>query len=776
MERRQRDDPRGARIRHYPLALLFLMLLSTLLVGWRVQQFELEIARDRSVRQAAQVVGELERAFSFGMSARDLSFLDALLEKKLQEDSDLVAAWVVDESGETVALAGRNPAETGFKQAWKQRLDGRSRSYAFSNSPNDFVGMIAFDSLGQPAAKVWLVHDRGKVFQRGVRAVLDLAPWGAVAALVAIVIFSFLRSRGLVASGNARHGVEFALLGLLALLVVVPIVVTAQSLARPLIDAQVQTSAQMLGRDVAAQVGRAVALGVPLERLPGVDGGLSDELKHARELSYLQLLDTGGKRLAFAHAPGVPEDVSDRSQWSETSVDTGGAGSVRVGYPRDYVGRMLKLAIGDLVFAVLIAGVLVWELAQAVRLPGTRVARDAMGEVRLFVFVVSLTEELLRPFFAPFAAEAESSLAAVASLSPTWLAGLPVMAFMTALALSQPAGSSLSGNFNLRRSMVVTALCGALVLAASGFATDILVLSALRCVNGVTYGLSLIFAQMAILRVVQPERRAWALAEFATAIVAAGIVGPALGAIAAERFGFQVAFLACALAYVAAAATAARLQLAAQAPAKQAASSLRALKSFMCNGKAMAVTVLAAIPARLLAAAVLLLITPLYLVEVGEATTVIGRVLPLYFVAFLVTAPWVARYSDQSGKRKPFVVAGCVLSGLACGVLPWIGGAAGAALSCLLLGVGQAVLSAPQMALITELCGGKGSASVEQGLASFRFIERAGSIAAAPVAAVCVNFLGLSQSFAALGVAAAIAGFLLLLLAGESKALQEVDA
>ena len=115
------------------------------------------------------------------------------------------------------------------------------------------------------------------------------------------------------------------------------------------------------------------------------------------------------------------------------------------------------------------------------------------------------------------------------------------------------------------------------------------------------------------------------------------------------------------------------------------------------------------------------------------------------------------------------------MSGLACVLLPWIGGAVGAAASCLLLGVGQAVLSAPQMALVTELCGEKGNRAVEQGLASFRFIERAGSIAAAPVAAICVGFLGLSKSLAALGIIAALAGLLLLLLREPRAVKPETD-
>jgi MFS family permease len=124
----------------------------------------------------------------------------------------------------------------------------------------------------------------------------------------------------------------------------------------------------------------------------------------------------------------------------------------------------------------------------------------------------------------------------------------------------------------------------------------------------------------------------------------------------------------------------------------------------------------------------------------------------------MAVAPWVARRSDRSRRRKPWVVAGCALSAAACLAFPLVGGVAGAAIACALLGVGQALLSGPVIALVTEAFDRDPhatqivGATPEQALAAFRFIERFGSIAAPFAAAACVALFGLQGAIGAIGL------------------------
>lgn len=747
------------------LALLLLMVFSVLLVAWRVQQSELEIARARSARQLAGVAAEVGKALSFGLSARDLEPLSAFLAARRADDEGLVAVWIFDEAGGLAVGVGRSPEGSGFERHWRLRLDGEGpRIQTIARPPVDYLGTTVVDPLGRPAAQVWLAHDRSGSYRNGERVATALAPTAAVAALVAIGLLTAMCRFGRgVFSGQLRSAAAQVFL---ALLVVVPIMIHARALTRPLIDAQIALSAHQFGRAAAIRIGYAMDIGIPLHALPGVDVVLRDQLLPAREFAAIALVDAEGRRLATARAEGGAESVWDDPKVTQVRTELREGAAVLVRYSGDYAETMMAAALGDLLFAVLIAGVLARELAQAARIlarQGPAQTSSDLVDLRLFVFAVAMSEELLRPFLAPFAAEAPSP-ALLAGWSVTALAGLPVATFMMALAVAQPCGAALAGRFDLRRMMLVVTLFGAVALLAAGLASNIIALALLRFVNGASYGLSLIFAQMAILRRVAPGQRARALAGFATAIVAAGIAGPAIGAIIAERFGYRIAFAACASMCMAAAMLCCRMRLDGNGPASEPTSSLRALGGFLRQGDAMAVTLLAAVPARLVAAAVLILMTPLYLVELGESTTVVGRVLPLYFVAFFASAQAIAHYSDRSGRRKACVVLGCVLSGVGCAVVPWVGGVVGAAVGCALLGFGQAALSAPQLAWVADLCAYRGRAAVEQGVAAFRFLERAGSVAAAPMVALCVQGVGLSLGFAVFGGAVALAGLALLWL------------
>lgn len=356
------------------------------------------------------------------------------------------------------------------------------------------------------------------------------------------------------------------------------------------------------------------------------------------------------------------------------------------------------------------------------------------------VFATAMSEELMRPFFAVFALERSTQVA------------LPVGMFMFTLAMAQPLGPWLTRRVETSRALAVVALLGAVGLLLTAVSSSALALVGLRAVSGIVYGLILILVQTTIVRITDFRRRAVGLTEVSAAIVAAGVCGPALGGLLAERLGTDAAFAACAGCLVAAALLSLRI-----APLRSKDRSglatlggWRGITAVMVQPQVAAVTWFAAVPARLAAAALLVVLTPLYLEAQAVPAHVTGQVLMLYFLMFVVTAPWVARGSDRHHRRRPWIVAGCALSAAACMALPAIGGVMGAALCCGLLGVAQALLSAPQLALVTEtferdpLATQSLGATPEQALAAFRFVERVGSVVAPFAVTLAIAWGGLA--------------------------------
>lgn len=591
----------------------------------------------------------------------------------------------------------------------------------------------------------------------------------------------------------------------------------AREAARPAVTAQIQENADAVGRTLSGQIARALSLGVPWTAMTGVDELFRQQLAEAPELSYLALQPPSGAMQNATWGSDVPTQARDEASDFTRRTLTAGDGNVVVGYPVDFVDRQLAGMLIDLVLALVIAAVLVRELSRglwrrsllfplaayvqarlwqglqrrwqknhavdqesaqaherdaaecrtqlirAARSDGATAEAPQVGAqltlLRLTVFLVALSEELLRPFFTVFASEVRPIDAA---LSPTMVAGLPVAAFMATLALAQPAGPALARRFDLRWSLMLAALTGTLALAATAWATDAWTLIGLRALGGAAYGLALILVQTAIVRITPPQQRARGLAEVAAAIVAAGIVGPPFGGMIAARAGDGIGFFACALCMVGALLAALRLSLPVPeggAAAQRGLATTGGWRGYMAvlrEPRAIWVILGAALPGRLVAVTILSVVVPLYMNELQQPPAVAGRVLLLYFLCFALTASLVAHWSDLLGQRKPFIVAGGVLGVLACMSLPALGGVWGMAACCALLGFGQAMQSSPQIALTTEAFEGvdasRASATPEQALAAFRLIERGGSIVAPFVTAVAVTAFGYAGAAVAVGL------------------------
>lgn len=847
-----------------------LVILSTFLIALRVEQVLLDLAQARASRTAQKFAAAIEHGFQLGLGLYDQSNLQTDLARQAEVDPAQRWAALLNEQGDIITRSGDDAWNRQVNRVWTAQLLGQhgprvslvsrvSGSLAFSGVP-------VTDTTGRVVGVFWLVHDRSALRAEGGRIIWQMVPQALLAMLVLALLWGGItfqwmkdaRERlgraeaavrapdagqtalavvhqvdgGVPVSGaRPRKGHEMLLLGaalLSCVLVLSYLVYAARDLARPLVLAQVSENTTEVAQAAAARVQRALSLGIPPAGLVGVDEVFTQELKAAPEVAFLALrLPEGpGVRPVLVAQPGLAAELAQAAQrgalgpqedgiFQRAQVPVDPSGGVVAGTPLAFVDRSITSILVDLLFAVVVALVLIRELlgraweasllkpligfesawqgwrlralsdtaaqASAALLADIRAGvqdwsaqlqqrldrRSLAGVdielvmVRLVVFFTALSEELMRPFFAVFASEVNP---VALGMSPTMLAGLPVAVFMLTLAIAQPLGPWIVRHVEVRRALAVSALWGAVLLVVTALTRDGVLLVGLRGLSGITYGLMLILAQTLIVRITSQAQRARGLVEVSAAIVAAGVCGPALGGLIAERAGHVVTLLVCA-ACMGVAALSAWL-LAPIPPASNEAmptpGNWHAMLAVMRQYRVMAVTWFAAVPARLAAAALLVVVTPLYLLEIGQPVTISGRVLLLYFLCFMITAPLAARWSDLSQRRKPWIVLGCALSAAACLALPLISGVWGAAVCCGLLGVAQALLSAPQLALVTEAFDDQTAgerpqgATPEQALAAFRLIERVGSVVAPFVVAAAVSQLGLTGAVGAIGLLLAV--------------------
>ncbi|MDZ7864507.1 MFS transporter [Acidovorax sp.] len=814
---------------------LVLFGLSLVLIAWRTEQLLTQLEQDRTVRLLRQVADEAESGLRFGVSVADQTVLPERVTRLGAAGSPLRGVFIDTDRGEAVLRSGDAALHSTIAPRWRQAVidAGPGHVPVVRNTGRyAWIGAAIFDSTGAPAATLWGALDPAEVRAQARGVALDMVLRALPLMLLALVITWWLLLRwstrvmtsmrgighgsGAQASPNSARKLWLAVV-FSVLVAPAAMLWIAREAARPAVTAQIQENADAVGRALSGQVARALSLGVPWTAMNGVDALFRQQLVEAPELSYLALQPPGGPAQNSTWGSDVPSQARDSMSDFPRRTLTAGDGAVVVGYPADFVDRQLAGMLIDLVLALVIAAVLVRELARglwrrsllfplaayvqarlwqglqrrwqkkhaidqesaqahdrdadecraqlmrAARSDGATAEAPQVGAqltlLRLTVFLVALSEELLRPFFTVFASEVRPIDAA---LSPTMVAGLPVAAFMATLALAQPAGPALARRFDLRWSLMLAALVGTLALAATAWATDAWTLIGLRALGGAAYGLALILVQTAIVRITPPKQRARGLAEVAAAIVAAGIVGPPFGGMIAARAGDGIGFLACALCMVGALLAALRLSLPVpegSAAAQRGLATSGGWRGYMAvlrEPRAIWVILGAALPGRLVAVTILSVVVPLYMNELQQPPAVAGRVLLLYFLCFALSASLVAHWSDLLGQRKPFIVAGGVFSALACLSLPALGGVWGMAACCALLGLGQALQSSPQIALTTEAFEGvdasRATATPEQALAAFRLIERGGSIVAPFVTAVAVTAFGYAGAVVAVGL------------------------
>lgn len=667
--------------------------------------------------------------------------------------------------------------------------------------------------------------------------------------------------------GRWSIGMTLGVAAALAVAAVLALTLAARDVGAARLAATLEGNTAAISSALRIRFERALAVGVPMDGLVGVEPVFREQLERHREIAFFALLDAQQQPLVRVSSPalaaagpdlagtdwaggsGVVTVGGERFRMVRTPIQASAAGTTGAesgpvvrgwllsGYPENFISRQINALATDLLVAVLVAVILALEwlrfagrrqgwgrliafrafvrriqqgqlagqsplsgadaLGRVGRALNHRLAalreraraalaadkasappaggdtvvvgwverhgllapepswqgRAALSTLRMVVFLTVLSDELVRPFLAVHASQLNGPL----GLTPEVLAGIPLSTFLLTWALSQPFGASLLQRFGARRClMAATAMVGATLLGTAGV-TDWSLLTVLRGLTGVAFGFVLIFAQTLMLRVGQASGRGAAIGEFVGAVVAAGIIGPVIGGLMVVKLGAPVTLAAAGLFAASAWWLARRLDDVPGAASRGLPLSWASLRALLRHHRLLALLLCSAIPGKMAATAVLLLVIPLTVLEWGEPAALTGRLLLLYFLAFWVAAGWAGRLSDRIGSRKRFVVAGGLVSALGCAAGFLLDGVWGLVLLGSLLGLGQAVLSSPQIVWATQMADQqpRGTDS-EVVLGVYRLVERFGGAAGPLVVASLIGFLGLRDVLLVLGALLAL--------------------
>lgn len=526
--------------------------------------------------------------------------------------------------------------------------------------------------------------------------------------------------------------------------------------------------ATAVARSSAALVARALAAGVPLDQLAGVDAHAAALHARSPEITALAVVTADGHTMA-----GTPLQPGPWTVQAPVTLPGADQPSAQVLLQVDsgLLARRLQGTLLDMAFLGVVSLLLALEWvalglgtrgARALSIWQARRSADpaerrawragSAAAVRPALFLFMLAEEFTRPFLPTWG----RSLAPEGALfTPDTLAGLPLAAFLAVVALLQWPLAAWSERFGRRRGLALGALLGAAGLAWAALQPQFAALLGARIVSAVGFAMVFVSAQGAVIDGSSAGDRAHSLAQFVRAILVAGLCGPPLGGLAAERWGVPATFaLAAAVSLLAAAVAWLQVPPGRPAPASapQAAARRAPLAAVLRQPGLAALLLGCAMPAKLLLAALCFYLLPLHLQDQGEGSAVIGRLQTVYPLTMVLLVPVAARLADRWRQRRGFVLAGGLLAG-AGAVLAWptAGSAWYLALVLLVLGLGQALSITPQSAMVADLARSLPERQGAAVLGLFRLTERSGSALGPVMAAWLLPLLGFGPAVALIG-------------------------
>ncbi len=383
----------------------------------------------------------------------------------------------------------------------------------------------------------------------------------------------------------------------------------------------------------------------------------------------------------------------------------------------------------------------------------THAPRSPM-DVRVPLFLFMLSQELSRPFLPLFFNDIYTP---IAGLSRDLVIGLPITAFMTMVLVAIPIAGALSDRFPPRMMFLAGMIPSVVGHVGAAFSESVVEALFWWTLSGLGYGVIFISAQAYAAYHTESSGRAVGMSGFLGAVFAAFVCGPAIGGILADRLGYeQTLLVAAALAAFSAAAALVTIDAERKRSAVRASAGAgHSWRRLLAHRRFLVVTLFSALPAKLVLGGLFFYLVPLYLADLGNTQSNIGRVMMVYGIACVAVTPLAARRSDRLNRPRVLMVLGGLFIALGC-VLPAFADATGLVLAAVaVMGVGHALATTPQLAVIQEIAEESGD---ELGLGpgaivgAFRTLERIGTAAGALVTGAVVTFVGYGEAMMAVGL------------------------
>jgi MFS family permease len=608
--------------------------------------------------------------------------------------------------------------------------------------------------------------------------------------------------------------------------------------AQALLEPELESKAATVADSTAALIGRALDVGIPFDRIEGLNAYLGRILDNNPDLATIVVRDASGRAV---YGAGGALDASARTVTAPIGAKDNRTELLLVGLEPSYARRIVSALWVDLAIIMLVTALIALELIYVgfgtglygaiegvekrlrtlrrgdlrMHLPvesgseferiahalddrlkglhetyasfreraserGDHISQQALdlvrhrfglGEamiaapmsviaVRAPLFVFMLAEELTRPFLPVYIRQLATP---IPGLSPEFVVSLPMVAFLVVVALAQPLFGNLTDRLGRRRSLILGAGLGLVGYCAAAAVTGLIGLTLARVVSALGFAFVFVSAQGFVIDATDIRQRSSGMAMFISAILVAGLCGPPIGGILADRVGIAATFVIAGL-FAAASLVLAVLCMPPDSARKEHAPAVRwrDFAPILASPRLTGLFFLCAMPAKIILVAFCFFLVPLEIGALGVTQATTGRMLMIYPVAMVLLVPVFASLADRWDMRTGFVVIGGLVAGAsAFAMLLGADQIAPLALMLFGLGVGQAISIAPLSGLVGELSRELPTDVSETSVYGiFRLFERTGSAFGPLIAGALLGLYQFQMTVIIIGAATGLSALL----------------
>jgi predicted MFS family arabinose efflux permease len=732
---------------------------------------------------ATSVAQDFGAAIDLGLSLDQVANGSEILTRASRHDPTITAIYIIDVDGTMIHATSDAPTTVDGTtlEAFGHAATGIGTSSWDTESGETIrSGSLIEGSFGQPVGGVVVeyptdgFHDQARSMLERLTKIGVLVGLALIAVATAVLAVAFRRHvADQVESSRVPRIALAALSGTIAIGVIVFGVLAVPAFNTALAP-EIERRAALIGETIGDDTARAIAIGIPIPKLVGMDDYFDEFFKTFPEINHLAVRALDGTvvhasdRVVDSNA-GRETDDSDIYQFG---IDRGSEleGTVDVGVDSGFVNSRLRDLALDVIVILIVVFVIMLEIFHVA---GSRLAPRAgrhgtaslatdpdrsLANIRIVLFLFVVGEELSKSFLPLFV---ESSDNPIPGLSTSVAISLPIAAYLLAIAVASPFASRLTSAFGQRGLFLIGVVPAALSHLGMVFAENVVQITGLRTITGVGYALATIACLEYVLDRAGSRGRAKGIGAFVAVVIGGTFVGTALGGIIADRLGYSTVFL-ISFALVVIAGLLAFGLLSGSAAGGGGQSTVVSFSDVRLVLKQPSLLLLMAgvtVPMNVLMAAFLWYLVPLTMASIGSSAAEIARTLMVYYLVILLGSPTAAWIAAKGAKNWALVGFGSVISAVILLLPASSTTVLTMSVAVLVVGIGHAAIRGPQIDLALQIAEAElPGAGREPVLAAMRTLERLGSLVGLLAVAVLVEQFGYNTAIAAVGIVSATAG------------------